>query len=93
MMKFASRLMKNVDFILKALSVFEIFKFVSRLFRYVEKQLDVKAEVNFKIYDVTERTTNNYNTCISNILRSKRNQTMKSGHLIEYNMTNIFLEK
>ena len=28
-----------------------------------------------------------------NILRSKGNQTTKFGQLIEYNMTNIFLEK
>ena len=28
-----------------------------------------------------------------NISRSKRNQTMKFGELIEYNMKNIFLEK
>ena len=27
------------------------------------------------------------------ISRSKDNQAMKFGHLIEYNMTNIFLEK
>ena len=27
------------------------------------------------------------------MLRSKSNQTMKFGQLIEYNMTNIFLEK
>ena len=30
---------------------------------------------------------------LPNILRSKRNQTVKFGQLIEYNMTNIFLEK
>ena len=91
---FASRMMKNVSyFTLKALFVLEIFKFASWLFGYVEKQLDVKDEVYFEIHDVTERTTNSYNTCISNILRSKSNQTMKSGHLIKYNMTNIFLKK
>ena len=28
-----------------------------------------------------------------NISRSKGNQSMKVGHLIEYNMRNIFLEK
>ena len=28
-----------------------------------------------------------------NILRSKRNQTMKPGQLIECNMRNVFLEK
>ena len=30
---------------------------------------------------------------LSNIWRSKDNQTMKFGRLIEYNMRNIFLEK
>ena len=30
---------------------------------------------------------------LPNILRSKGNQTMKFGHLIESNMRNIFLEK
>ena len=30
---------------------------------------------------------------LSNILRSKDNQTMKFGQLIEYNMRNICLEK
>ena len=30
---------------------------------------------------------------LPNISRSKGNQAMKSGHLIEYNMKNIFLEK
>ena len=29
---------------------------------------------------------------LANISRSKGNQTMKSGQLIEYNMRNIFLE-
>ena len=30
---------------------------------------------------------------LSNVSRSKGNQTMKCGQLIEYNMRNIFLEK
>ena len=30
---------------------------------------------------------------LPNISRSKDNETMKSGQLIEYNMRNIFLEK
>ena len=38
----------------KALSVLEIFKFLSWFFGCVEKQLDRKAKVNFKLYDVTE---------------------------------------
>ena len=37
--------------------------------------------------------TNNCNAYIDNISRSKGNETMKFGQLIEYNMRNIFLEK
>ena len=48
-----------------------------------------KAMVNFKLYDVTDLEANDYNTHIS---RSKGNQAMRSGQLIEYNMRNIFLE-
>ena len=48
---------------LKALFVFEIFRFVSWLFGYVEKWLDKKAKVNFNIYELhRQNTTNNYNT-------------------------------
>ena len=43
-------------FTLKALFVLEIF--LSRLFSHVEKRFDKKAKVNFKIYDVTDWTTN-----------------------------------
>ena len=42
--------------------------------------------------DVTTRLTNNYNT-MPNISESKGNQTMKRGHLIEYNKRIIFLQK
>ena len=57
--------MKNVFyFMLKALFVFEIFAFLSLLFGYVGKRLDEKAKVNFKIYDLSDRTTNNFNACI-----------------------------
>ena len=44
---------------LKALFVLEIFTFLSLLFGYIEKRLDKKAKVNFKIYNWP---TNNYNT-------------------------------
>ena len=47
---------------LKALFVLEIFTFLSLLFGYIEKRLDKKAKVNFKIYNVTVWQTNNYNT-------------------------------
>ena len=51
-------------FLLKATNILEKFTFLSWLFGYVEKRLDKKAEVNFKIYDVTGLTVNNYNTHI-----------------------------
>ena len=55
--------MKNIFyFLLKALLVLEIFKFLSWLFDYVEKRLDKKAKINFKIYEFTEWITSNYNT-------------------------------
>ena len=39
---------------LKALFVLEIITFLPWLFVYVEKRLDKKTTVNFKIYDITE---------------------------------------
>ena len=52
-------MIKNVFyFMLKALFVLKIFTFLSWLFGYVGKWLDKKAVVNFKIYDVTDWTTN-----------------------------------
>ena len=49
---------------LKTLFVFEIFAFLSLLFGYLGKRLDEKAKVNFKIYDLSDRATNNFNACI-----------------------------
>ena len=46
-----------------------------------------------KFYDITAWLTNNCDTHIALISRSKGNQTMKVGQLIEYNMKNVFLEK
>ena len=46
--------------------------FLSGLFGFVENRLNKKALVNFKTYDVTDWTTNNYNIHIlPNISRSK----------------------
>ena len=45
-------------FMLKALSVFEIFNFFPCRFGYAENQLDQKAKLNFNIYDVTNWTRN-----------------------------------
>ena len=43
----------------------EIFTFLSWLFGCLEKRLDKKVMVNFKIWDVTDCTTNNYKTLIT----------------------------
>ena len=52
-------------FMFKALFVRQIFTFLSRIYGYVEKRLDKRAMINFKIYDVIVWTTNNYNTQIT----------------------------
>ena len=66
-------MMKNDSyFMLKALFVVEIFTFSPCLFGYVEKRLDRKAKVNFKIFDVTCWTTINYNTHITQYLKTQR---------------------
>ena len=38
---------------------------LSSLFGYLKERLDQKAKVSFKIYDVTDCTTTNYNTHIA----------------------------
>ena len=53
----------------KCLFVLEIFTFLSWLLDYVEKQLDKKVKVNFKIYNVTDWTAYNYNTQITQYLK------------------------
>ena len=62
------------------------------LFGHAEKRLDKKAMVNFEIYDATGWTTIIIHM-LSNNSRSKGNQTMKFGHLIEHNMRKFFLKK
>ena len=88
------KMMKNAFyFISKALFVLKIFKFLSWLFGHVPKRLDKEDEVNFKSYDVTAWLTNNCIGILSNIWKSKGNQTIKFRQLIECNARNIFLEK
>ena len=53
----------------------------------VGRWLDDKANINCKIYDVT-----NYNTILHNISRIKDNCTIKFSQLAEYNIKNIFLK-
>ena len=76
----------------KALFVLNIFKYLSWFFGHVEKRLDQKDKVSFKIYDVTAWLTNNSNTYIAQYLEKKYNQVklMKFGQLIEYNMRIFF---
>ena len=53
--------MKNAFyFTLKAVFVVEIFTFLSGLSGYIEKRLNKKENFHFKIYDITDWTTNNY---------------------------------
>ena len=48
------KMMKNAFyFMLETLFIPKIFKYLSSLFGYVEKRLNEKAKVDFKIYDVT----------------------------------------
>ena len=53
---------------LKAVAVLEIYTFSSWIYGYVEKQLDKKTKVNFKIYDVTEWTRIDYNKHIAHYI-------------------------
>ena len=58
------KMIKNASyFILKALFIFEILKFLSQLFCSCGKTASFKkAKVNFKFYSVTTSDTNNENT-------------------------------
>ena len=49
--------------------------------------------VNFKFYDITAWLTTIVIHILPIISRSKGNQTMNFGQLIEYNMNDIFLQK
>ena len=58
--------MKNAFyFMLKALFVPRILKFLSWQFGHAGKRLDLKDQVNFQIFDVTTWLTNDYNTHIA----------------------------
>ena len=50
----ASMIKNTSYFMLKVLFVLEIFKLLFSLFGYIEKRLDKKAKVSFKIYGVTD---------------------------------------
>ena len=67
------KMMKNAFcFILKALSVLKIFRFLSWLVGHIEKTAWLQRSVNFKVYGVTTWLTNNYNTRIVQYLTKNR---------------------
>ena len=73
--------MKNAFyFMLKALFVLEIFKFLSWLFGYVEKQLDKKVKAYSKIYEVTDWTTSNKSRHIAQYFNKVK--TIKQWNLV-----------
>ena len=51
------------------------------------------AKVNFKFYDIINWEKIIIIHKLSNISRSKDSQTVKFGHLIEYNVRNISIEE
>ena len=63
------------------------------MFRHVEKRLDWKDKVNFKIMASHPGLQTIPRHTLTNFSRSKGNQAMKYGQLIEYNTRRIFLEK
>ena len=69
----------------------EISTFLPWRFGYVEKRLDKKAMVNFKIYVTTDCTRNTVHI-LPTISWSKGNQAMKFGQTIKYSMRNIFVQ-
>ena len=54
---------------LKALFILKTFNFCPDFFGHVGKRRDKKAKINFKIYNVTDWETNNYNTRINKCLK------------------------
>ena len=56
-----SKMMKNNYFTLKSLFVLKTLKYLCQVFGHVQTRTDQKAKINFKIYDVINWETNNYN--------------------------------
>ena len=50
----------------------KIFNYFSDNFGHAGKQLDQKASVNFKIYDIRNWKANNYNTHIAQYIKKLR---------------------
>ena len=89
-------LMKNACYvILKALCILKIFKFLSWLFGLVEKNCligDIRLIVKLMTSQNGQQTIA-IHILFPNISRIQGNQTLKLGHLLNYNKRNIFLQK
>ena len=87
--------MKNAFcFTSKALFVFKIIQFLSRLLSLAIKQLDQKKKKLISKFMTSQPGKQTIVIhVLPNILRNSDNQAMKFGQLREYNMKNIFLEK
>ena len=83
----------HFHFTLKAIFILKTIKFLSWLFANVGKRRNKKAKVNFKIYDVIISKKIIAIQILPNISRSKNNQTIRFGQLIEYNMRKIYFEE
>ena len=60
--------------------------FCRDVFGYVEKSLDEKAKVNFKIYGVTNWSKNYYNDHIARYLKNSKQSDKNVGQLIEHDV-------
>ena len=86
--------MKNAFyFILKALFVLKILKFLSWLFGHVEKRLDQKNKINFKIYDFTAWLTNNYSPYIAQYLTQQKQPDNEIWSINRIKQEKIFPQK
>ena len=87
------KMIKNAFyFILKALFVLKIFKFLSRFFGHVGKTTWLEW-LTSKLMTSQPGLQTIAMHILPNISQSKGNQTIKFGQLIEYNKSNIFLQK
>ena len=88
------KMMKNYFyFILKALFVLKIFKFLSRLFGHAKNGLIRKIRSASKFMTSQPGLQTIAIHILPNISESEGNQAMKFGQLIEHIKRNIFLQK
>ena len=86
--------MKNAFyFILKALFVLKIFRFLSWPFGHVKNDLIRKIRLILKFMTSQPGKQTIAIDILHNITRSKGYRTIKVGQLIEYNEINLFLQK